>query len=402
MKIGILTHSLATNYGANLQSLSTAYYLKKHGFDPFFFNWNSYLEEVNSKMNPSQVKMHTSILQRHGFKVSEPCVSSEDFRRVINDYGIRNIIVGSDAVLTVKSLFESIKVGKRGLTWGHIQADYQFPNPFWLDFIDENSNIKAFLMSPSCQSSRYGLLSKKTKRWMADQLNLFSFLSARDYYTQKMICDIAHLPISSVPVTPDPVWNFNENADKVIPSKTDLLKKYNIDEENYILVSFYPEFIKNKYFLTDMIERAKVRGYKTYFLPMPQDNNYQLVDMIPLPVDSVDYFSLIKYSKGYIGNNMHPVITAIHNHVPFVSIDQHGKWYFHGHVQVASSSKVLDLLSRFEFTGNRINQIDLGKYTPDMLLDILEATDKDKLCKMSRIMQVQYIEMMSKITERFV
>ena len=401
MKIGILTHCLATNYGANLQALSTAYYLRNHGYEPFFFNWNVYLDEVNSKMIHEQVSMHTSILQRHSFEVSEPCISSNDFRKVILEKEIRNIIVGSDAVLTVKPFLDSISISRKGIKWGP-PADYTFPNPFWAVFLDGfEYDVKTFLMSPSCQSSNYKMLSRWIKRKMSYQLNNFSFLSARDTYTQQMICDIAHINPLSVPITPDPVWNFNENVGMLIPTKNELLAKYGVETDNYILVSFYPERIKKTNILKELEMEASKRGYYLYFIPMPQDNTEKDIRMISLPIDSLDYYALIKYSKGYIGNNMHPVICAIHNQVPFVSIDQHGKWYLHGIFQDASSSKVYDLLSRFDLNDHRINQVDLKKISSRSIFDLLVTTDINKLGHMNSILGEEYHNMMKKITSQF-
>lgn len=402
MKIGILTHSTSTNYGANLQSLSTAYYLKNHGYEPLFFNWNVYMQGVNGRMNQKQVELHISLLKRHGFHLSEPCYTSEDFRNIIRREKISNLIIGSDAVLTVKPFIDSIRLTKKGIRWGNIQEDYRFPNPFWANFIDETTKINLFLMSPSCQSSRYELLPFKTKQQMSEQLHKFCFLSARDIYTQKMICDIAQFDPSIVPITPDPVWNFNDNVGQAIPNKNDLLSKYHIEDDNYILVSFYACFVRNKQKILDNLsEEVKNRGYKLYFLPMPQDDIIHKIKTIPLPIDSVDYYSLIKYSKGYIGNNMHPVICSIHNQVPFVSIDQHGKWYLHGTFQNSKSSKVLDLLSRFNLTENRIDQVDFKKKTVDDIMNMLEMTNVEKMKRMSMILRAQYMEMMNRILELF-
>lgn len=401
-KIGVLTHCVATNYGANLQSLSTAYYLRNHGYEPVFLNWSVYLDEVNIKMNPKQVEMHSTILSRHGFKVSCPCNNPDDFLKVIENEDIHNIIVGSDAVLTIKPFIDSIRLTKKGIKWGHIQPDYLFPNPFWLDFLQNtNIEIKAFLMSPSCQSSRYKLLSKEIKRQMSEQLEIYSYLSARDEYTQKMICDIANIDTSKVPLTPDPVWNFNENLGNKIPSKKDLLSKYKITNDNYVLLSFYSFNVPSDKWLNDIANELKKKGYETYFIPMPQDDYDYAIKTIRLPIDSVDYFSLIKYSKGYIGNNMHPIITAIHNGIPFVSIDHHGKWYLHGLFQSSKSSKVKNLLDRFSLSENRIALSNLKKKNITDIVDTLLNTNLDLTKEMSNELRKEYLVMMNNITQNF-
>ena len=53
-------------------------------------------------------------------------------------------------------------------------------------------------------------------------MQLFSYLSARDSYTAKMIRYLSECNCE-VPVTPDPVWGFNQNVSN-IPSKDDVVK----------------------------------------------------------------------------------------------------------------------------------------------------------------------------------
>lgn len=35
-------------------------------------------------------------------------------------------------------------------------------------------------------------------------------------------------------------------------------------------------------------------------------------------ITPIEWYALIKYSKGYVGNNMHPIVTSITNGVPFL------------------------------------------------------------------------------------
>ncbi len=402
-KIGILTHCVARNYGANLQSLSTACYLRNHGYIPYFLNWSTYLDAGDVNIGKRQVELHKTFLQRNGFNVSEPCLKDSDFQQILNREGIDKIIVGSDAVLTVKSFVDSIDITRRGLIWGNIPADYKFPNPFWLDFLEGRGGVSSFLMSPSCQSSNYWLLSVKKRNKMSKQLHMFKYFSARDSYTQKMICDIAKLNKCDVPITPDPVWNFNDNVGGIIPTKEKLTNKYPIANKPYFVVSFYGFCMPKEKWLKDFHTETLRRGYELVFLTMPQDDGicFNAFDAVPLPLDPLDWYSLIRYSSGYIGNNMHPIICAIHNHLPFVSIDQHGKWLLHRRIQLSSSSKVFDLLSRYGLEKNRIKQTQLCNYSPEDILNILESTDKCKVSSMSQDLKNQYEIMMRQILSLF-
>ena len=89
--IGVLTHCIADNFGANLQALSTACYLRNKGLNPVFFKWDPY--PVNN--NNEQLKLHRSFLERQGFVVTENCKTDEDFIRCISNYDIDFVIVGS-------------------------------------------------------------------------------------------------------------------------------------------------------------------------------------------------------------------------------------------------------------------------------------------------------------------
>lgn len=39
---------------------------------------------------------------------------------------------------------------------------------------------------------------------------------------------------------------------------------------------------------------------------------------ISIPLNPIDWYALIKYSKGYIGERMHPIVVSLHNSVPFI------------------------------------------------------------------------------------
>jgi len=69
----------------------------------------------------------------------------------------------------------------------------------------------------------------------------------------------------------------------------------------------------------------KKQGLTSVALPMPE----RLIDFgwehkVQLPLDTMDWYALIKYADGYIGERMHPIVVAIHNAVPFFSFDEYG------------------------------------------------------------------------------
>lgn len=389
MKVGILTHCIANNFGANLQALSTAMYFRNHGIEPVFFFWDSYLVKRSVKIHPDQLKMHRMFLSSFGFEVTEPCVSDEDFVSAILSRGIKSVVVGSDAVFTYSTWLDRIDL--RHFRLKDVSEDKMFPNPFWVPFASKLTDCKFIYLSPSCQSTIYKLIDKKTKYAMKKQMKYFSYYSARDRYTQEMMHYILDDNIQ-IPITPDPVWGFSSNV-KDIPNKQQILKKYGL-KENYILMSFY------KCPLSDVwIEQFRALANKdnieVYSFPMPQGYHIANLPQIDLPIDSLDWFALIKYSCGYVGHNMHPIIVAMHNRVPFFSIDNHGmkiiKFFFE------KSSKVYDLMDRFSFHEQRVSEKRIGKYTHFYVYNRLRNFDKKKCDDIAKNMELQYFTMMKDI-----
>ena len=153
--IGILTHCVAINYGANLQALSTGLYLKNLGYEPVFIQWEEYIE---NRKQTYQSLIHKSFIEDFGFIMTEPCKSDADFIEVIKNYSIKKIIVGSDCVLTYESHIFPFTLTKCGFKKIQISQDYKFPNPFWLPFLDHRSDIATALMSASAGSSSFSFL----------------------------------------------------------------------------------------------------------------------------------------------------------------------------------------------------------------------------------------------------
>jgi predicted DNA binding CopG/RHH family protein len=92
------------------------------------------------------------------------------------------------------------------------------------------------------------------------------------------------------------------------------------------------------------------RGVTCIVLPMPDEGiNYQhsFTHIIHTPLSPIDWYSLIKYSRGYIGENMHPIVTCLHNAVPCYSIDNWGTKDFFRRTKNDGSSKVEDIMKIF-------------------------------------------------------
>ena len=94
MKVGILTFYRVANFGANLQALSTYYYLKSNGHEPWFINYydrNIYIDLKNSIQTNIQVKKHIEFVDNNISNQSNICFSYKDVNNEIKRLGIEEI-----------------------------------------------------------------------------------------------------------------------------------------------------------------------------------------------------------------------------------------------------------------------------------------------------------------------
>lgn len=398
MNIGILTHCIAINFGANLQAFSIAEYIKKRGDVPFFLQWDTYINDFIDKYKiiTEQAKQHKEFLSSKGFYVSSPCYTYDDFVKIVKDNNIELLIVGSDAVLTINSWIDNFYIDRHGFHMRPTPKDYTFPNPFWVPFYNQISNTRLALLSPSCQSTDFLFLPLKVKKDMGNCLRNFSYISARDSYTGTVIRKL--IKRKDVQITPDPVFSFNENIEeKYKLNKQEILEKFNLPDK-YILFSFYGDIKKE--WLQKCKDLLNKNGYYTVLLPMPEDSPITCLDKkINLPLNPIDWYYLIKYSSGYIGHNMHPVIVSIHNNVPFISIDQHGKRLFIRRIQFSKTSKVYDLLKRHDMLKYRVTAAKYQFTNPEVIIKNLLNFDSNKEKCMANKMQENFINMMNEILQ---
>ena len=99
MKIGLLTYHSAFNFGANLQTYSTYNYLKNKGYDPVIIDYvpTDMMGGVYSSFPVNQKEKHHSFI--YGLHISDKCFDSKTVAEALRKENIKNIIVGSDAVL---------------------------------------------------------------------------------------------------------------------------------------------------------------------------------------------------------------------------------------------------------------------------------------------------------------
>lgn len=362
MKIGILTYGRVANFGANLQCASTYMYLLKHGHIPIYIYYLSkelYEKIEKNKLHNPQILAHYSFFDSIVKNRTNVCHTADDINKAICNNQIEAVIIGADAVLQHHPLISRLFI-RRGILPIRkipITSDRLFPNLFWGCGIDKH--VRMVLMSVSSQNSEYKYFLPSLKVKMQKALERFCYISVRDNWTQKMIASIDSKRI--IPITPDPVFAFNYNMAEYIPSKRDVLNRYQIPE-NYIVLSLFRQSV-SKCILDELKIKFQEIKIACVILPMPDEGvnfNHSFDYVISVPFSPLDWYALIKYSQAYIGENMHPIVTCLHNAVPCYSIDNWGRVNFFNKKVHDDSSKVLHIMKSFGVESNH-RMIDKGR-----------------------------------------
>lgn len=402
MKIGLLAYHSVCNFGATLQLLSTYMYLIKHGHTPIIINWvPKDLEDFYARNTPYEQQNLQIELRKKIWKETNLCRTSKDIAETIKKEKIEAVIIGSDAVAQHHPLAERIIFPcKKIITIDKLTSDRYFPNPFWGTWNKYlPSPIPIAFMSVSSQDSHYKYISESMRKEMFEQIKTFSYISTRDKWTHNMISFITNRKYICK-ITPDPVFAFQENAEDLIPSKNYIMKKYNLPEK-YIILSFLCNYINNDW-IAEFSHIAKGKGYKCILLPFSHKESYGVLPQkIKLPISPIDWYAIIRYSSGYIGNNMHPIVVSIHNSIPFFSFDNYGvrKLFFRSD----KSSKIKDLLRIANLQNNRISCINTFFRAPspnEVFLKIQSFNTKISE-QFSRYYIALYYEMMENILKNF-
>lgn len=356
MKIGLLAYHAACNFGAFLQLLSTVEYIKKQGDEPIVINWiPKDFRKDYEKRSLSDVRSLYACLREKYYPMTELCETEKQVAMVIENENIEAVIIGSDAVTQHHPLRERIHFPCRRIIYiAHPTSDRMYPNCFWGAFNKYlKKTIPLAVISGSSQDSKYYFIKGQTKLKMKKSILDFRYMSVRDDWTQKMIEYITDGDV--VPrVTPDPVFAFNNNASHLVPLKEDIIKKFDIPKD-YIILSFKGTKSVSQDWINELQKLANAKGLACVKLPYadaPAFGNiqYSVGDI----VTPLEWYALIKHSKGYIGNNMHPIVTSITNGVPFFSFDNYGIPMIDGKQTNGESSKIYHILKQADLLDNRI------------------------------------------------
>lgn len=401
-KIGLLAYHSACNFGANLQVYSTVGYLKKYGYQPLVINWiASDLEKIYHIQIPeAQVNVHREFINNY-LPLTRLCRTSVDIANVIKEEQIDAVIIGSDAVAQHHPFLSRIFFPSRHiLSVAHYTSDRMFPNPFWGIFVELlDKKVPLVYLSASSQNSDYRYIHGRLKQQMREALQHYSYISVRDSWTQRMFSYLTGKDKYLFPVTPDPVFAFNHNLFTSIPSKKEILIKYALPEK-YLLVSFVNSFVVKQSWLNRFKAVAEKDGYTCVAFPFPTGITFRhpFDKEIPLPLPPLDWYALIKYASGYVGQNMHPIVVSLHNSVPFFSFDNYGITHFKCFVN-RKSSKIYHVLEQAGFLENHFSALNywVSRPTPQCVLDKIIHFNKEKCALFADCYYKKYQTMMDDI-----
>ena len=405
--IGILTYHCIPNFGAQLQTLSTVGYLRKCGYNPIVLNWFPQdLEEYYHNRVPKEQFDCQYLFSQEHMPVSTLCRSLDELSNEIERLALDGIIIGSDALFdyTPQSLRYNISLKRFKRIPIQITSNHSLPNPFWGSFNDILAKrLPIAGLSISSQNMPYSRLSRTEKIEISRLINNFDVLTVRDQWTKDMVENVARR--FDVKITPDPVFSLNENLEIKI-SKEEICKKFNLPE-NYVLISFLYSHLSES-FVNSIIRQIEERtDSECVSFPMPDKlKKFDTKHVINHPLSAMEWYYLIKYSNGYIGERMHPIVVSLHNSVPFFCFDQYGtrkviiprllSRYIPG------SSKVYDILDKSGFLDNMHSYETVQNISPELVVERFLSFDKKKCNDFAVQMQNAYDVAMNKIMMTFI
>lgn len=399
-KIGILTYHSVYNFGANLQALSTLCYFKNHGYDAKIIDWRPRdLSRQYAESTPiKQAEAHETFYKCY-FDLTETCHTDEDIVRVIEKESMDAIIIGSDAVCRHFPFLIRWRPSRTHvfLKNGLCSPDI-FPNPYWGSFYSKlNRKIPMILMSVSSQGTLYQYVLCRERKRLSKAIDNFSYITVRDSWTQKVFEHFSYGKLLP-DITPDPVLGFNMNVASEIISRN-IIKRFNLPEK-YIILSFKRKFTPSEDWIRRFCQCCNSKGISIISLPYPQEENTLKVDInVPLPISPIEWYNIIRYSVGYVGNNMHPIIVSIHNAVPFFSFDYYGHLgLITGKVRL-DCSKIYDLCLKSDLL-NYYSNIQRRNYQfpdPETVFERIYNFDKEKALLLARKKLNDYKDLMAHI-----
>lgn len=364
-------------------------------------NWipRDFRKDYERRSLPEVRELYSHLREQY-YPMTELCETEKDVAGVILKEKIEAVIIGSDAVIQHHPLRERVSFPCRRIIYiGHPTSDRMYPNCFWGSFNNYlYAPIPIAVISGSSQDSKFYYIKGKTKKSMKQSIRSFRYISVRDDWTKKMIDYLTDNEVNPE-VTPDPVFAFNHNAPNLVPSKDEIIKRFGIPQD-YIILSFKGKRSVNQEWIDKFQEAAAGHGISCVKLPYADypaygDIQYSVSDAIT----PIEWYALIKYSKGYVGNNMHPIVTAITNGIPFFSFDNYGIPNIGGKATNGESSKIYNLLNQADLLTNRQYVLgdDYSPIEPEKVLNSILHFDGKKENLFAETCYQRYENMMEQV-----
>lgn len=397
MNIGILTYHWVSNFGANLQTLSTYKRIEKEGHTPFIINWvpDDLKKNYDIRVPQEQNEIHQKFGKKFYKNITEICKDKYDIAREIEKKEIDLVIIGSDAVFSYTPILSRIRICRRGLWYFKPLSDFDCPNPFWGDFSElVKRPLKIVAMSASAQNTPYKkiILPFERKRFVK-AIRKFDYISVRDIWTKQMLSFIEKRDYECS-ITPDPVFSFEQNVQ--LNSNYNVTERLDGIKKKYVILSVTksvtdPSWIKK---LECLFEKEGIS-----LIGLPQTNLKSvsvLKNNMSFPMDPIDWYNFIKESCGYIGELMHPILVSLHNSVPVFPLDLYG-FKEYGRFN-SDSSKTYQIIKRFGLLKNYYNlKGDSALPSPEYVFNAITTFDREKCKEQSKIMHNEYEQMMNTI-----
>lgn len=398
MKIGILTYHCVSNFGAQLQTVSSVGYMRRRGHEPVVLHWfPKDLEDMYRKRVPrEQFDIHMDFAQSF-MPLSNLCRTEAELVAEIDRLNLDAVFCGSDALfkyLPVKCRRYFSKRKLKFINVPFLSVEDLKDNPFFGGFIPKlKRNIPAVAFSVSSQNCMFEKMTKKEKLILKNYIDNFSYISTRDEWTGRMV-NFLKGTACKIEVTPDPVFSFNQNNYLPLPSKKRIQEKYNLPE-NYVLFSFNGTRLSQEY-IRSIASLLEQKGLAPVAFPMPERLlDFGMERKITLPLSPLDWYALIIHSNGYIGERMHPIVVCLHNNIPFFVFDEYGFVEKKAWGLIAKynnqSSKTFHIVSKAGLTDNLwAYEGIINLPTPDDVVGALLGFDQQKCLDFSGHFQQDY------------
>ena len=407
MKIGIITYHAVSNFGAQLQAISTVGFLKQKGIEPIVIHWYPKdLDDMYQKIiSKEQYDCHINFA-KNNMPLTKLCQTEEELLQVIDENNLEAIMIGSDGLFNFipKSQRKVFSLKKFQLI-GTVTSDHIIEgNPFWGSFIPKlKKDIPVVVFSVASQNAPYKKTNKLEYKQLKVALERFKYITVRDEWTKQLVQYFTGN--ADIQITPDPVFSFNQNNYLPVLSKEELMQKYNLPDK-YILLSFSNKKVTYQ-FVKGIENELRMKGFTPVSLPHTNGCiDYGIANNISLPLSPLDWYYLIKYSDGYIGERMHPIIIALHNAVPFYCFDYNGAvirripYTNKFRKVIKETSKIYHILKKADLLSNLVSiNNDIEKITPQIVVEKLLTFDKQKTMIFSENQQKHYNKFMTELLE---